>query len=94
MSMHTFDIELIGVDEVTLRLEDALFEGHCDDALLCSEGFRVSLLFDREAPSLQEAIRSAISDIYNSQCDAVAGDITITPDSIIAYYAEQNKGLQ
>ena len=91
MSIHTFDVELVGVEGITLKLEDALFEGKCDDALICSEGFRVSLLFDREAPSLQAALQSAINDIYNSECNAIAGEITITPDSIIEYYAKQGK---
>ncbi|HXV62902.1 MAG TPA: hypothetical protein VEK15_19545 [Vicinamibacteria bacterium] len=54
---------LSGVSEPTSELEDALFEAGCDDATLAFRSGIAYLEFDREAPSLGDAIVSAIRDV-------------------------------
>jgi hypothetical protein len=61
--VYEFTLKLAGVDELTVKLEDALFEAGCDDALLHSEGRAVFLDFGREAASLGDAIGSAVKDV-------------------------------
>lgn len=60
--IYSFTLTLSGVDEVSDDLADALYGGGCDDALFGQQNGEVFLEFDREAPSLQEAIVSAIED--------------------------------
>jgi hypothetical protein len=58
-----FTFRLVGVDELTVEVADALFEAGCDDASPWSEGPAVHLDFHREAGSLGEAVGSAIRDV-------------------------------
>ena len=44
-TIHTFDVYLVGVAELTRELEDRLFESGCDDALLSMKDGRVYLSF-------------------------------------------------
>jgi hypothetical protein len=62
MSTHNFTLAL-GVSEVSPELEEALLEAGCDDATLYKTGGAVFLEFDREAPSREEAIISALVDV-------------------------------
>jgi hypothetical protein len=63
--MHTYDFTLILAAslELTEDLADALFAAGCDDGTpgTCHGVFSID--FHREAPSLEEAIRSAIEDV-------------------------------
>ncbi len=63
-----FDFALIvsGVDELTGEVEDALFGAGCDDATLSMQYGRLYLEFSRSAPSLREAIVSAIRDVHHA----------------------------
>ena len=63
--MATFRFTLIaeGPDLQTAELADALFDAGCDDALVGRADGVQYLDFDREAPSLEQAIFSAVSDI-------------------------------
>lgn len=63
MTLYNFTLMLSGVNIDTPRLEDALYESGCSDALVCFYGKSVYLEFDREAQSLDEAIESAIDNI-------------------------------
>jgi hypothetical protein len=54
---------LSGVNQVTLEMEDTVFEAGCDDALLGMQNGSVFLDFHRDAASPIEAISSAIADI-------------------------------
>ena len=47
----------------TVEMADALFEAGCDDSSPGSSGRVVDVHFDREAPSLGDAIGSAIKDV-------------------------------
>ncbi len=66
MKTYAFTIVLDGASEMTTEVIDALFEAGCDDGSLGSSGGALSIDFDREAPSLAEAIASAIRDIDRS----------------------------
>lgn len=66
MKTYQFSLLLKDVDENTPGLEDALFQAGCDDALLHFRAGAAYLDFDREAPSLEEAILSAITGVESS----------------------------
>ena len=60
---HNFVLTLESVVDPGGDLEDALFESGCDDATLTVRNRVAYLEFDRQAPSLDAAIRSAIRDV-------------------------------
>lgn len=59
----SFTLLLSGIDELTSEIENKLFEAGCDDAILGIHAGTPYLAFDREADSLEEAIRSALHDV-------------------------------
>jgi hypothetical protein len=65
MKTYEFDVVLKNVSEVTDEKGDALFAAGCDDGTpTCCEGV-AWIHFDREAASLEEAIRSAIAQVQS-----------------------------
>jgi hypothetical protein len=66
--MQTFEFEftLGGITRITTQLENALYEGKCDDCLIWSRGGVVHLSFHREAESMAKAIESAKADVENA----------------------------
>ncbi len=58
-SVHHFEIETEGADLLEWETIDTLYEAGCTDATV-RHG---SVEFDREAPTLVEAIESAINDL-------------------------------
>ena len=58
-SVHHFEIETEGADLLDWEMIDALYEAGCSDATI-RHG---SVEFDREAPTLVEAVESAINDV-------------------------------
>jgi hypothetical protein len=64
--MHGFTLVLEGVPDLTEEVANRLFEAGCDDALPLWRDGVVSIGFDRTAPSLREAITSAIRDVENA----------------------------
>lgn len=60
---HEFVLVLSGVRDIGPRVMDALYEAGCDDATPSMRHGRVYLAFAREAPSLKDAIFSAIRDV-------------------------------
>ena len=63
MKTYEFDVFLKGVSEVTDDQADVLFAQGCDDGTpACSDG-AAWIHFDREAPSLEEAIHSAATQV-------------------------------
>jgi hypothetical protein len=63
MTSYEFDVILKDVNEVTDEQADALFAAGCDDGTpACCNGV-TWVHFDREAPSLEEAIRSAVTQV-------------------------------
>ncbi|SRR6266851_3005572 len=67
---HDFALVLTGITEVTSEMEDALFEAGCDDATLSVRFGRVYLTFTRTAPTLKDAILSAIRDVKKARVGA------------------------
>jgi hypothetical protein len=57
---HNFVLVVSGVSEPDSRLEDELYEAGCDDAILAFRNAIAYLEFDRLAPSLEDAILSAV----------------------------------
>ena len=77
---YLFTIELVGVDELTRPLEDALYEAGCDDATLSLRGGRAFLAFARAADSFEEAVQSAMTDVTS----AGIGTQVVLVDPILA----------
>lgn len=61
--IHNFVLVLAGATEPDGELEDRRFEAGCDDATLSFRSGVPQLEFDRRAPSLEAAIRSAVRDV-------------------------------
>ncbi|RJT46075.1 DNA-binding protein [Rahnella woolbedingensis] len=70
MPLYNFTLTLSGVTSDTEKLEDALYEGGCDDALIAFYGTSVYLEFDRESDSLTTAVMTAIQDIESAGLNA------------------------
>lgn len=64
---HNFVLVVSGVSEVESWLEDALYEAGCDDATLAFRNRIAYLEFDRLAPTLQDAILSAVRDVERAE---------------------------
>jgi hypothetical protein len=63
---YEFDVVLKGTSEVTDEQADALFAAGCDDGTPASRGGRAWVHFDREAPSLEAAISSAVTQVRSA----------------------------
>ena len=63
MKTYEFDVLLKDISEVTDNQADALFAAGCDDATPASCNGIAWVHFDREASSLEEAIRSAVIQV-------------------------------
>ncbi|WP_417746928.1 hypothetical protein [Rosistilla oblonga] len=61
-----FTLLLDGADTITPSLEDSLFQAGCDDATISLRFGRIYLTFSRSAPSLKDAILSAIKSVRDS----------------------------
>ncbi len=78
---HAFTLILSGIDAITPPIHNALFEAGCDDALFGVRNGVAHLDFDREAPSLLEAIRSAIADVKKASIGVSV--VRIEPDDLV-----------
>jgi hypothetical protein len=66
---YEFDVVLKGTSEIADDLADVLFaEGCADGTPACREGL-AWIHFDREAPSLEEAISSAVTQVRAAGLD-------------------------
>lgn len=63
---HDFTLALTGIAELTPAMEDALFEAGCDDATISTRSGRVFLAFTRAAPTLKDAVLSAIRNVRDA----------------------------
>lgn len=63
--MPTFEFQVVlnGVDEMTDEIADLLYEAGCDDGSPFSSEGIAAVGFSREAPTIEEAVRSAIADV-------------------------------
>jgi len=60
----------LGDSELTDDLQNALLEAGCDDATPAVRSGRIFLTFSRTAPSLKQAILSAIEQVWNTKTGA------------------------
>jgi hypothetical protein len=63
MKSYEFDVVLKDVAQITDDQADALFAAGADDGTPASCDGLAWIHFDREAPSLEEAIRSAVAQV-------------------------------
>ncbi len=66
LKTYAFSVVLAGVDELSKKIADAVFEAGCDDAGVGSCEGVVTVDFDREADSPGDAIGSAVNDLANA----------------------------
>ncbi len=78
---YNFVLVLSGVSEPDERLENALFEAGCDDGTLAFRSGMGYLEFDRQAPSLDAAILSAIRDV--ERADSRLTVVTVEPGDAV-----------
>jgi len=78
---YIFTLVLTNVSEDTPNLEDSLFEAGCDDALINYRNGTVFLDFDRQAPSLDYAIMSAIKNVESSSVKARVA--SVAPEDLV-----------
>ncbi len=71
MDRYSFTVKVDGVDWTRDGYEDPFFEAGCDDALLAVVDDSLFLDFDREAPSFEDAVQSAIRDIERAGAKVV-----------------------
>jgi hypothetical protein len=67
MNYH-FTVVLANYDVMTPDLTEALYAAGCDDGTPWSGNGVAAVTFDREAPSLEAAIRSAVADVQKAGC--------------------------
>jgi len=63
MTTYRFTLQLANVSEVTDDVGNALFAAGCDDGTFGACGGQAFVEFDREATSLEEAVRSAVKNV-------------------------------
>jgi hypothetical protein len=66
MANYSLEVVLIDATEVTVEMADKLFEAGGDDCLASSRDGIVTIAFDREASSTEEAIRSVLQTILQA----------------------------
>jgi hypothetical protein len=67
---HDFTLVLNGITDLTPEVQDALFEAGCNDATLSMRSGRPFLTFSRTAPTLKDALLSAINDVKKANVGA------------------------
>jgi hypothetical protein len=74
---YEFDLILMGLSEVTDEQADVLFAAGCDDGTPVSSNGTAWIHFDREAPSLEEAIQSAVIQIRSAGFTASKAELDV-----------------
>jgi hypothetical protein len=67
---HEFILILSNVPALTPEIENALFEAGCDDGTVGMQFGRMAIDFTRSAPTLKDAILSAIRDVQKAKIGA------------------------
>ena len=62
MSIHDFTL-VIDADRDAPGFEDGIFESGMDDATIIQQNGQLQLSFDREAPSMEAAVESAVAQV-------------------------------
>ena len=75
---HEFILILSNVPALTPEIENALFEAGCDDGTVGMHFGRMAIDFTRSAPTLKDAILSAIRDVQKAKIGArIIASITV-----------------
>jgi hypothetical protein len=82
MKTYEFDVTLKGLSEVSDDQADALFAAGCDDGTPASSNGLAWIHFDREAGSLEDAIRSAIAQVQSA--GFVVAKVELDADSAVS----------
>ena len=82
MKTYEFDVVLKDVTEIKDELADALFAAGCNDGTPASCDGKAWVHFDREAPSLEDAIRSAVAQI--KAAGSAASRVELNAESAVA----------
>jgi hypothetical protein len=69
MQTHAFTLVLRDIDEVTEDAANALYAAGCEDGTFCARDGVAYVHFDRDAPNLRQAIRSAIDNVRAAGLD-------------------------
>ena len=77
---YEFEVVLAGHDVMTVNLGEALVAAGCDDSTTGSCNGEAFVAFDRNAPSLEDAIRSALADIRKAGVEPA--EVRLAPDSL------------
>ncbi|MFH1756079.1 MAG: DNA-binding protein [Candidatus Latescibacterota bacterium] len=67
---YDFTLLLDGVSEITDDIERSLSKSGCDDATLSARSGRLYLTFSRRAPSVKDAIVSAVNNVREADIGA------------------------
>jgi hypothetical protein len=79
--VYEFEIVLAAHDVMTVEMGEALVAAGCDDSTTGSCDGEAFVAFDREAVSLEEAIRSAIADVRKAGFEAA--EVRLSPASLV-----------
>jgi hypothetical protein len=69
MKTYQFTLILAGIDQVTDEAANDLYQAGCEDGTFCARDGIAYIHFDRAAPALEEAIRTAIDDVRHAGFD-------------------------
>jgi len=78
--VYEFELVLGDHDVMTVEMGEALVAAGCDDSTTGSSGGKAFVAFDREAPSLERAIRSAIGDVQKAGFRVA--EVRMSPESV------------
>ncbi len=78
--IYEFEVVLAGHEIMTVELGDSLVAAGCDDSTTGSCNGEAFVAFDREASSLEEAIRSALADVRKAGVEPA--EVRLAPDSL------------
>ena len=81
--VYEFELVLADHDVMTVEMGEALVAAGCDDSTTGSAGGRAFVAFDRDAPGLEDAIRSAIADVQKAGFRVL--EVRMAPDSVGAF---------
>ena len=79
---YGFTVYLAGVEQIDEEIADRLFAAGCDDGTPVSRDRRAAVGFDRDAPSLEAAIASAVADVRAAGFDV--GRVELDPADLPA----------
>ena len=82
MKTYSFDVVLQGVTEVTDDQADGLFSAGCDDGTPATCNGVAWVHFDREAVSLEEAIRSACAQVQ--EAGLIVAKVELNADAAVS----------